>query len=318
MNSQLALRHISMEKVIVVVGPTAVGKTALGVALAKAYNGEVISGDSMQIYQGMDIGTAKVTKEEMQGIVHHQIDIRTPFESYSVSDFQEDVRREIKEITSRGKMPIIVGGTGLYIKAALFDYTFEKSETNPSAMQQKYKDYSNEALYKHLLEIDPGATRNIHPNNRRRVLRAIEIYETTGHKKSETEAAQSHQMIYDAYVIGLTLPRKELVERINKRVDLMMDHGLKEEMDRLIKAGVTSDLQAMRGIGYKEWFPYYEGKASLEEVSEAIKIHSRQYAKRQYTWFNHQMQVNWYDVYVDAFDKTIKNVEGDVAKWIQL
>lgn len=307
-----------MEKVIVVVGPTAVGKTALGVALAKAYNGEVISGDSMQIYKGMDIGTAKVTKEEMQGIVHHQIDIRTPFESYSVSDFQQDVRREIDEIHQKGKMPIIVGGTGLYIKAALFDYTFEKSETDPKRMQEKYIDYSNEQLYRHLLEIDPGATRNIHPNNRRRVLRAIEIYETTGHRKSETEAAQNHQMIYDAYVIGLTLPRQQLVERINKRVDLMMAHGLKEEMDDLIKQGVTSDLQAMRGIGYKEWFPYYEGKCTLDDVSEQIKIHSRQYAKRQYTWFNHQMKVNWYDVFVEDFQKTITNVEGDVEKWIQL
>ena len=307
-----------MEKVIVVVGPTAVGKTALGVALAKAYNGEVISGDSMQIYKGMDIGTAKVTKEEMQGIVHHQIDIRTPFESYSVSDFQQDVRREIDEIHQKGKMPIIVGGTGLYIKAALFDYTFEKSETDPKRMQEKYKDYSNEQLYQPLLEIDPGATRNIHPNNRRRVLRAIEIYETTGHRKSETEAAQNHQMIYDAYVIGLTLPRQQLVERINKRVDLMMAHGLKEEMDDLIKQGVTSDLQAMRGIGYKEWFPYYEGKCTLDDVSEQIKIHSRQYAKRQYTWFNHQMKVNWYDVFVEDFQKTITNVEGDVEKWIQL
>lgn len=307
-----------MEKVIVVVGPTAVGKTALGVALAKAYNGEVISGDSMQIYKGMDIGTAKVTKEEMQGIVHHQIDIRTPFESYSVSDFQQDVRREIDEIHQKGKMPIIVGGTGLYIKAALFDYTFEKSETDPKRMQEKYIDYSNEQLYQHLLEIDPGATRNIHPNNRRRVLRAIEIYETTGHRKSETEAAQNHQMIYDAYVIGLTLPRQQLVERINKRVDLMMAHGLKEEMDDLIKQGVTSDLQAMRGIGYKEWFPYYEGKCTLDDVSEQIKIHSRQYAKRQYTWFNHQMKVNWYDVFVEDFQKTITNVEGDVEKWIQL
>lgn len=305
-----------MDKVIVVVGPTAVGKTKCGVELAKKYNGEVISGDSMQIYKGMDIGTAKVTKKEMQGIVHHQIDIRTPFESYSVSDFQSDVRALIDDITQRGKMPIIVGGTGLYIKAVLYDYTFEKSETNPEKMQNKYKDYSNEALYDHLKEIDPKAAKTIHPHNRRRVLRAIEIFETTGHRKSDVENAQTHTFVYDAKVIGLTIPREELVERINQRVDLMAAQGLEKEVKQLIDRGCTSHLQAMRAIGYKEWFPYYEGKCKIEDVYEAIKIHSRQYAKRQYTWFNHQFPVDWYDVNLKNFEETLTKIEGDIDIWI--
>lgn len=305
-----------MQKVIVIVGPTAVGKTKCGVELAKKYHGEVISGDSMQIYQGMDIGTAKVTREEMDGVVHHLIDIRTPFEEYSVSDFQQDVRRLIDDIHARGKMPIIVGGTGLYIKAALYDYTFEKSITNPQAMAQKYQDYTNAQLYAHLQEIDPGATRNIHPNNRRRVLRAIEIYETTGHRKSEIEEKQNHQMIYDAYLIGLTLPRDVLVERINRRVDLMMDMGLEQEVNKLIAQGAHDHLQSMRGIGYKEWFPYFKGACERKTVIEQIKIHSRQYAKRQYTWFNHQMDVHWYDVLLDHFDQTLNMIEGDVDSWI--
>lgn len=305
-----------MKKIIVVVGPTAVGKTRCGVELAKKYHGEVISGDSMQIYQGMDIGTAKVTKDEMQGIVHHQIDIRTPFESYSVSDFQSDVRKLIDDITSRGKMPIIVGGTGLYIKAVLYDYTFEKSETNPALMQDKYKDYSNEQLYAHLKEIDPGSAKTIHPHNRRRVLRAIEIFETTGHRKSDVEKAQNHTFVYDAKVIGLTIDRDELVSRINRRVDLMARQGLEKEVKQLIDAGCTSNLQAMRAIGYKEWFPYFEGKATLDEVYEAIKIHSRQYAKRQYTWFNHQFPVDWYKVNLNNFDETLNQIEGDVDRWI--
>ena len=172
-----------MEKVIVVVGPTGVGKTRMGVALAKHFNGEVISGDSMQIYKTMDIGTAKVTDDEMEGIVHHLIDVKEPTESYSVKDFQDEVRLKIKEIISRGKLPIIVGGTGLYIKAALYDYEFSESQTNHQEYVEKYQDYSNEELYNYLIEIDKASAKELHPNNRQRVLRAIAIYESTGIKK---------------------------------------------------------------------------------------------------------------------------------------
>lgn len=295
-----------MEKVIVVTGPTSVGKTKMGVALAKKLNGEVISGDSMQVYRQMDIGTAKVTIEEMEGVTHHCIDILDPKDQYSVHDFQQTVRKQITEITNRGHVPIIVGGTGLYIKAALYDYTFSEMENNHDEINKKYRDYTNEQLYDHLKQIDEESAEILHFNNRRRVLRAIEIYEQTGQKKSEMINEQEHICLYDAYFVGLTLPRELLYERINLRVDLMMKNGLQGEMESLIKQGLTRENQSMKAIGYKEWFDYFEGKCDLNEVSENIKKHSRQYAKRQYTWFKNQFDVHWYDICLENFSKTIE------------
>lgn len=301
-----------MEKVIVVIGPTSVGKTKMGVALAKKLNGEVISGDSMQVYRQMDIGTAKVTIEEMEGVTHHCIDILDPKDQYSVHDFQQTVRKQITEITNRGHVPIIVGGTGLYIKAALYDYTFSEMENNHDEINKKYKGYTNEQLYAHLKQIDEESAKILHFNNRRRVLRAIEIYEQTGQKKSEMINEQEHICLYDAYFVGLTLPRELLYERINLRVDLMMKNGLQGEMESLIKQGLTRENQSMKAIGYKEWFDYFEGKCDLNEVSENIKKHSRQYAKRQYTWFKNQFDVHWYDVCLENFSKTIEEVSRDL------
>ena len=301
-----------MEKVIVVIGPTSVGKTKMGVALAKKLNGEVISGDSMQVYRQMDIGTAKVTIEEMEGVTHHCIDILDPKDQYSVHDFQQTVRKQITEITNRGHVPIIVGGTGLYIKAALYDYTFSEMENNHDEINKKYKDYTNEQLYAHLKQIDEESAKILHFNSRRRVLRAIEIYEQTGQKKSEMINEQEHICLYDAYFVGLTLPRELLYERINLRVDLMMKNGLQGEMESLIEQGLTRENQSMKAIGYKEWFDYFEGKCDLNEVSENIKKHSRQYAKRQYTWFKNQFDVHWYDVCLENFSKTIEEVSRDL------
>lgn len=301
-----------MEKVIVVIGPTSVGKTKMGVALAKKLNGEVISGDSMQVYRQMDIGTAKVTIEEMEGVTHHCIDILDPKDQYSVHDFQQTVRKQITEITNRGHVPIIVGGTGLYIKAALYDYTFSEMENNHDEINKKYRDYTNEQLYDHLKQIDEESAKILHFNNRRRVLRAIEIYEQTGQKKSEMINEQEHICLYDAYFVGLTLPRELLYERINLRVDLMMKNGLQGEMESLIKQGLTRENQSMKAIGYKEWFDYFEGKCDLNEVSENIKKHSRQYAKRQYTWFKNQFDIHWYDVCLENFSKTIEEVSRDL------
>ena len=301
-----------MEKVIVVTGPTSVGKTKMGVALAKKLNGEVISGDSMQVYRQMDIGTAKVTIEEMEGVTHHCIDILDPKDQYSVHDFQQTVRKQITEITNRGHVPIIVGGTGLYIKAALYDYTFSEMENNHDEINKKYRDYTNEQLYDHLKQIDEESAEILHFNNRRRVLRDIEIYEQTGQKKSEMINEQEHICLYDAYFVGLTLPRELLYERINLRVDLMMKNGLQGEMESLIKQGLTRENQSMKAIGYKEWFDYFEGKCDLNEVSENIKKHSRQYAKRQYTWFKNQFDVHWYDICLENFSKTIEEVSRDL------
>lgn len=303
-----------MEKVIVVVGPTGVGKTKMGVALAKYFDGEVISGDSMQIYKTMDIGTAKVTKEETEGIVHHLVDIKNPDESYSVKEFQEEVRLKIKDISSRGKIPIIVGGTGLYIKAALYDYEFSDSQVDHNVYVEKYKNYTNEELYNYLKTIDELTAKELHPNNRQRILRAIAIYESTGIKKSETLAKQNHEMIYDARFIGLTLPRDILYERINQRVDLMVKTGLLQEIDRLFNNNYSPDLQSMKAIGYKEWFAYYQGNQSLEETIELIKKNSRNYAKRQYTWFNNQVPVKWFNVNLDNFDETINDVIENIEK----
>ena len=301
-----------MEKVIVIVGPTGVGKTKMGVELAKHFNGEVISGDSMQIYQEMDIGTAKVTKEEMNGITHHLIDIRSPNQTYSVKDFQETVRTCIKEITNRGKLPIIVGGTGLYIKAALYDYTFNESTSNHEQYKEKYQHLSNEGLYQYLLTIDQKSAEELHCNNRQRVLRAIEIYESTGIKKSETIDKQEHICLYDATFIGLTLPREVLYNRINQRVDSMIANGLLQEMEYLLNKGYTRDLQSMKAIGYKEWFTYFDKKQSLVETIELIKKNSRNYAKRQYTWFKNQFMMQWYTVNLNDFGKTVEQVTQEL------
>lgn len=305
-----------MRKVIVIVGPTGVGKTRLSISLAHKFNGEIISGDSMQIYRMMDIGTAKVTPEEMDGVIHHLIDVKDPTDSYSVSDYQTEVRKKIEEISDKGKMPIIVGGTGLYIRAVLYDYIFEESDVDHEVYVKKYKSYSNEELYDHLKEIDAPTASTLHPNNRRRILRAIEIYETTGHRKSDVLASQKHEMIYDAYTIGLTCERSLLYMRINDRVDQMCELGFEEEVRHLYDLGLNRNHQSMKAIGYKEWFDYFEGKTSKEDVLEAIKKHSRNYAKRQYTWFNNQMIVHWYDVNFEDFSMTISDVEKDIELWI--
>ena len=302
-----------MTRVIVVIGPTSVGKTKMGVELAKAMNGDVISGDSMQIYKGMDIGTAKVTEQEMSGIVHHCINILEPTDEYSVKDFQDAVRFQIDDITRRGKLPIIVGGTGLYIKAALYDYEFSETKDNHEIFRDKYKDYDNEQLYQHLINIDEKSALELHPHNRQRVLRAIEIYEETGQKKSDIEALQQHVCLYDAYFVGLTIERELLYSRINQRVDAMKEQGLEKEVTDLYHRGLERSYQSMKAIGYKEWFDYFEGIIDKETVYENIKKHSRQYAKRQYTWFKNQFDVHWYNVQIDDFEKTVQNVLRDIC-----
>lgn len=301
-----------MTRVIVVIGPTSVGKTKMGVELAKKLNGEIISGDSMQIYKHMNIGTAKVTPLEMENIPHHCIDILEPTDEYSVKDFQDAVRFQIEDISSRGKTAIIVGGTGLYIKAALYDYEFSETKDDHETFRNKYKDYDNEKLYKHLQFIDEKSAAELHPNNRQRVLRAIEIYEQTGQRKSEIVDQQQHVCLYDAYFVGLTLERDILYQRINQRVDVMKESGLETEVRKLYDQGLKRSHQSMKAIGYKEWFDYFEGLITQEEVYENIKKHSRQYAKRQYTWFKNQFDVHWYDVDLQCFSRTVESVLKDI------
>ena len=294
--------------VLCIVGPTAVGKTKMSIELAKQLNGEIISGDSMQIYRGMDIGTAKATMDERQGIPHHLIDEKNPDEPYSVAAFQQTVRAKIEEIKSRGKLPIIVGGTGLYIKSVLYDYEFAGESESKEVDEAKYGHLSNEELHAKLATVDEAGAKDIHPNNRKRVIRALEIYETSGVKKSEMIEKQEHKLIYDVCLIGLTDDRKVLYDRINKRVDKMYEIGLVEEVEALFDQGIPAESQSIRAIGYKELYDYFKGFISLEESKELIKRNSRRYAKRQYTWFNNQMDVTWFKVDVQHFDKTVKEV----------
>ena len=278
-----------MKKVLVIAGPTASGKSGFAVAAAERFKGEIISGDSIQVYRGMDIGSGKVTPQEMKGIPHHLIDILDPKEPYSVSDFQKAAREKIEAVS----FPIICGGTGLYLKACLYDYVFEQEE-QPSDREEQYDGLDNEALYALLVKADPESAEKIHPNNRRRVIRALQIKERTGRAKSEIEAIQQHAPVYDFFIAGCTMERSALYEKINARVEMMFEAGLEQEVKNLLAKGVSFDDPAMKGIGYREFEPYFKGECGLAEVKAEIQKHSRNYAKRQYTWLNHQMPVNWF------------------------
>ncbi|EXJ22356.1 tRNA dimethylallyltransferase [Alkalibacterium sp. AK22] len=288
------------DKIIVIVGPTAVGKTKLGIELAKAFDGEVINGDSMQVYRGLDIGTAKVTPNEAEGIVHHLIDIKDPAEPYSVSDFKTDAAEKIKEITARKKIPIIVGGTGLYVESLLFDVS-HGGEAQPNQafrqrMQQLAEESGKDVLHRKLTEKDPEAAAKIHPNNVRRVIRALEVIHETGEPFSSYQSEKVKTPLYDTLTIGLTAERTLLYERIEKRVDLMMEAGLLNEAKELIET-VSEDAQSIKGIGYKEFIPYSKGDCNIEEAVQKVKQHSRNYAKRQLTWFRNRFDLSlWADL----------------------
>ena len=277
--------------VIVVTGPTATGKSELGIYLAKKLNGEIINADSTQIYKGIDIATNKIKDKE--GIVHHLFDEKELTENYTVFDFQRDSRKIIDDIIKRGKTPILVGGTGLYIKACLYDYNFEDKEDN------NYDDISNDNLYKMLLKIDPDT--NIHKNNRKRVVSALNYYNANGKPYSLKE--KTDKLLYDTVFIGLTADREVLYERINDRVDKMIKEGLIDEAYNIYKSKNRSK-SVMTPIGPKELFDYFDGKESLEYTINNIKQKSRKYAKRQYTWFNNQMNLKWFNVNYKNFDKT--------------
>lgn len=283
--------------VLSIVGPTASGKTALSIRLAQLLDGEIINGDSMQVYRGLDIGTAKVTEEEKEGIPHHLFDIKNPEDSFSVAEFQELVRNKISEIKDRQKLPIIVGGTGLYIQSVLNDFRFTENASDET-IRLKYEKMAEEigadALHQLLTEKDPAAAEQIHPNNIRRVVRALEITEVSGVGKSNLEAGKGAIPLYDYLIIGLTMDREKLYERIDTRVDIMMEKGLFKEVEGLYHLGL-SDSQSMKAIGYKEFVDFFEGKVSKDEAVENIKRNSRNYAKRQLTYFRNKLPVQWFD-----------------------
>lgn len=285
-------------EVIAIVGPTASGKTDLSIALAKMLNGEIINGDSTQVYKGFDIGTAKITSEEMAGVPHHLFDSLEPTVNYSVAEYQQAVRACIEDIRGRGKMPIIVGGTGLYVQAVLFDFRFTEEAGDEEVRIRLEKELDKagaDVLYERLVKLDPKSAEKIHPNNHRRLIRALEILEVTGKTKEAHEAQKGHEEMYGHLIFGLNMDREKLYERINLRTTLMMENGFLEEVEQLIAAGYA-DTQAMGAIGYRELKQYVEGRLSYEDAVEAIRKSTRNYAKRQMTYFRNKMDIHWLEM----------------------
>lgn len=303
-----------MEKVLVIVGPTAVGKTALSVELAKKFNGEIISGDSLQVYKKLDIGTAKIKTSEMEGIPHHLIDVIEPNETYSVADFQKAGRKLITEITERGRLPMIVGGTGLYIQSLLYDFQLGAKEESVTAVRKKYEELaetlSKKELWEYLKTKDPLAAEKIHWNNQRKVIRALEVFEVTGY--SITTPQKEPARLYDYCMIGLNTERALLYQRINQRVDSMLEEGLLEEARFVYELG---EVQASQGIGYKEFYPYFKGEESLENVVEQLKMNSRRYAKRQLTWFRNRLDAHWFDLLAES--SSMEQIDQLIRTWLE-
>lgn len=302
------------QKVIAIVGPTAVGKTKLSIEIAKRFDGEIISGDSMQIYRGMDIGTAKITENEKQGIPHYMIDIKDPNEDFSVADFQANVQDNIEKITANNHLPIIVGGSGLYIQSALYNYNFANDARDPqrtTQLENELAEYGAFALHERLKQFDPNQALKIHPNNHRRLIRAIEVYETTGRTMTEYQHEQK-KSAYDPIFIGLEMERSSLYRQINSRVDKMIQDGLLYEVHQLYAKGLENN-QAMRAIGYKEFIPYFKGDCMLDDAIELLKRNSRRFAKRQFTWFKNKMDVLWYDVTSETIEEKFQTILTDLA-----
>ncbi|MCD8828345.1 tRNA (adenosine(37)-N6)-dimethylallyltransferase MiaA [Staphylococcus gallinarum] len=306
--------------IIVLVGPTAVGKTEFSIELAKQFNGEIISGDSMQVYRHMDIGTAKISSDEMEGIPHHMIDILNPDEAFSAYEFKSRAEKLITEITERGKTPIIVGGTGLYIQSLIHNYAFEDeetiSETDNKRVQEKMaslEPLSNEALHDYLAEFDPESAKAIHPNNRKRVVRAIEYYQKTKKLLSSRKKNAQYTENYDTLLLGIEMSRQTLYNRINNRVDIMLERGLIDEVKYLVEQGYES-CQSMQAIGYKEIVPVIHNEMTIELATEKLKQHSRNYAKRQMTWFKNKLDVIWLDKEALTLSSMLRKVSAQINK----
>lgn len=296
---------------VILTGPTAVGKTELSIKLAKAIGGEIISADSMQVYKGMDIGTAKITEDEMQGVKHYLVDCFEPKDDFNIVVFQRMAKEAMEEIYATGKIPIIVGGTGFYIQSVLYDIEFEddgsedESENEYRAkMRQLAYDKGSEYLHNMLREVDPESADAIHHNNIKRVIRALEYYEQTGRKISEhNKEQQQKESPYNFMYFVLNDEREVLYERIDKRVDIMFDAGLEKEVKALIDSGLTKDNVSMQGIGYKEMFGYFDGEYDIERAKYLIKLDTRHFAKRQLTWFRREQSVEWINYYDYNSDK---------------
>lgn len=271
-------------KIVIIIGPTAVGKTNYAIKLAKAKNKEIISADSMQVYKNMDIGTAKPSKKEQQGIFHHLLSIKKPDESWTVADFISECRKKIKLILKKGKLPIVVGGTGLYINALLQGFSFPIIEADPEYRKKLYKQDSLK-LYEKLNQIDPAAAKKIHPNDKKRIVRALEVFHKTGKPISQAQNKNPLSKEYDIQIKFLDLPREKLYERINQRVDNMIKKGLINEVKKLKAKGYDKNFPSMQGLGYKEILDYLDNKTTKEAAIDLIKQKTRNFARRQLVWF---------------------------------
>ena len=302
---------------IVIGGPTACGKTGFSIKLAKEIGGEIISADSMQVYRYMDIGTAKVTPEEADGVPHYLIDEFDPDEEYNVMLFQQKAKAYMEEIWAKGKTPILVGGTGFYINALLYDNDFTETDNDTSYREECYRlaqEQGPEVLFERLKEVDPEYAAIMHANNVKRVTRALEYHYLTGQKFSEHNAEQKEKETpYDAAVIILNMDREKLYERIELRIDIMMQEGLLEEVKGLLDKGYTPDLVSMQGIGYKEFIPYFNGECTLEEAVTQLKTNTRRFAKRQLTWFRRQIEGFW----VDMSQSSGEGAMADVLEYLK-
>lgn len=295
-------------KVIVICGPTASGKTSLSISLAKKINGEIVSCDSMQIYKEMDIGSAKPTVEEMQEIKHYLVDFVSPEKRYSVSEYKEDASKAIEEIINKGKTPIIVGGTGLYLNSLIYNIQYNEMEVDLNyrrELEKEAEEYGLEVLYNRAKEIDPEAMEKVSANDKKRITRVLEIYNATGRNKTELEKKSRKEVPYNYLIFGINMERSILYDRINKRVDIMLEQGLIEEVKNLINK-YSNMLTAMQGLGYKEVKEFLDGNISKEEMIEKIKMETRRYAKRQITWFKRIENIIW----LDGLNKTEENVNS--------
>jgi tRNA dimethylallyltransferase len=286
-------------KLLVLVGPTAVGKTKLSLQLAEDYNAEIISGDSMQVYRGMDIGTAKVTEQERQRVPHHLIDIHNPDHPFSVAEFQERARDLILDICGRGKLPFIVGGTGLYVESVCYDFQFSEVGSDEGFRNDQLRfaeQFGAEALLGKLRSIDAESAERLHPNDQRRIIRALEIFHLTGERLSDRLNVQKKQSPYELCIVGLTMDRALLYNRIEERIDQMIKEGLVEEVEGFLKMGYGKQYIAMQGLGYKEMIDFLEGRISWDAAVTLLKRDTRHFAKRQLSWFRHMKEIQWVDV----------------------
>ncbi|MCW3490715.1 tRNA (adenosine(37)-N6)-dimethylallyltransferase MiaA [Dethiobacter alkaliphilus] len=289
-----------MEKLLVIVGPTAVGKTAVAIEVAKKLGGEIISADSVQVYRGLDIGAAKPSREEREAVVHHLLDIVDPADNYTVADFQEDAKKAIADITNRGKLPILVGGTGLYVRAVVHGFSFSESgmdEEYRAGLHREAEQHGPQYLHGKLAAVDPEAAEKLHPNDLRRVIRALEVYRQSKRPISHQVDKTSDEPIYDTVQFGLTMPRELLYRRIEKRVDSMLDAGLVDEVRNLLNEGVPPEAKSLQSLGYKQIVAYLTGQISLEEAIRLIKRDTRRFAKRQLTWFRRDEDLIWLDMH---------------------